>query len=457
MASITSLGSGSGLTNLEDMLDQLQKAEETRLTQITARQTSVKTRISAYSKLQSAVEAVQKAAATLGQSDTLNAVKSSVSGEGLTVKTAAGAVAGNYKIGITSLATAQTLKSNLVEDRKEPMGSGGSIQITLANDETTTIELGSDTSLDGVAKAINSNDDAGVRATIITDGDGNSYLMLTSKNTGTQSAVKSITSDNTAVQAVVGYEAGSTSSMTELEPAENAAVTINGVVVESQSNTIDKAIDGVTLELTATTEPDETISVSITSDPSVLTKAVKAFVDAYNSLQSTIADLTAFDVSSESQSALTGDGTTRNIQSTIAAALRVVGGEGTLRTLSQLGITSNPTSGKLELDETKLDKALADNPADVARLFGGAGGLAEKMKTATDGILGSNGSIKTRTEGLQETVESLQDQYDRTKVSIQATMDNYRAQFTRLDALVAQMNSLSSYLTQQFEAMSKQS
>src|SRR5690606_38247659 len=192
-----------------------------------------------------------------------------------------------------------------------------------------------------------------------------------------------------------------TSSMTELEPAENAAVTINGVVVESQSNTIDKAIDGVTLELTATTEPDETISVSITSDPSVLTKAVKTFVDAYNSLQSTIADLTAFDVSSESQSALTGDGTTRNIQSTIAAALRVVGGEGTLRTLSQLGITSNPTSGKLELDETKLDKALADNPADVARLFGGAGGLAEKMKTATDGILGSNGSIKTRTEGLQ--------------------------------------------------------
>src|SRR5690606_10317752 len=184
---------------------------------------------------------------------------------------------------------------------------------------------------------------------------------------------------------------------------------------------------------------------------------VKAFVDAYNSLQSTIADLTAFDVSSESQSALTGDGTTRNIQSTIAAALRVVGGEGTLRTLSQLGITSNPTSGKLELDETKLDKALAGNPADVARLFGGAGGLAEKMKTATDGILGSNGSIKTRTEGLQETVESLQDQYDRTKVSIQATMDNYRAQFTRLDALVAQMNSLSSYLTQQFEAMSKQS
>jgi len=457
MASITSLGSGSGLTNLEDMLDQLQKAEETRLTQITARQSSFKTRISAYSKIQSAVEAVQKAAAALGDSDTLNAVKSSVSGEGLTVKTEAGAAAGNYKIEITSLAASQTLKSGAVEDRKAAMGAGGSIEITLANGETTTIDLGSDSSLDGVAKAINSNDEADVRATIITDGNGDSYLMLSSKDTGEQAAVKSITSDNTAVQDVIGYQAGSASPMSEQQAARNAQITINGIAVESQSNTIDEAIDGVTLELAAATEPGETIDVSVTSDSSVLSKAVKTFVDAYNSLQSTIADLTAFDVSTESQSALTGDSTTRSIQSGMAAALRVVGGEGTLRTLGQLGITTNPTTGKLELDQAKLDKALDENPADVARLFGGAGGLAEKMQAAADGILGSSGSIKTRTDGLQDTVDSLQDQYDRTKVSIQATMDNYRAQFTRLDALVTQMNGISNYLTQQFNAMSKQS
>src|SRR3546814_18813702 len=82
------------------MLYQLQDAEETRLTQITARQSSFKTRISAYSKIQGVVEAVQKAAAALGDSATLGAVKSSVSGEGLTVKTESGAVAGNYQLGI---------------------------------------------------------------------------------------------------------------------------------------------------------------------------------------------------------------------------------------------------------------------------------------------------------------------------------------------------------------------
>ncbi|HYG42050.1 MAG TPA: flagellar filament capping protein FliD [Bordetella sp.] len=457
MASITSLGSGSGLTNLEDMLDQLQKAEETRLTQITTRQSSFKTRISAYSKIQSAVEAVQKAAAALGDSATLGAVKSSVSGDGLTVKTAAGAVAGNYKIEIAELATAQTLKSGAVAKRTEQMGDGGSIEITLDNDETVSIDLGSDTSLNGVAKAINSNDKAGVRATIITDGNGESYLMLTSKATGEDAAVRSITSDNSAVQDVVGYQAGSASPMSEQQAAKNARITINGIAVESQSNTISDAIDGITLDLAATTESGKSINVSVTSDPSVLSKAVKSFVDAYNSLQSTIGDLTAFDVSSESQSALTGDSTTRNIQSAMAAALRVAGSEGAVRTLSQIGMTTNPTTGKLELDQAKLDKVLADNPADVSRLFGGTGGLAEKIKTATGGILGAEGSIQARTDGLADSVESLQDQYDRTKVSITATMDNYRAQFTRLDALVAQMNGISSYLTQQFDAMSKQS
>src|SRR5690606_16473985 len=111
MASITSLGVGSGLTNLEDMLTKLQEAEEVRLKQITARQSSYQTRISAYSKLQGMVEAVQKAAAALGDPATFGAVASKVSGDALTVKTEAGAVPGDYKIAVAELASAQTLKS----------------------------------------------------------------------------------------------------------------------------------------------------------------------------------------------------------------------------------------------------------------------------------------------------------------------------------------------------------
>ncbi|OZI22368.1 flagellar hook protein FliD [Bordetella genomosp. 7] len=454
MASITSLGVGSGLTNLEDLLKNLRTSEELRLNRITSQQNSYKSRISAFSKIQGGVEAVQKAAAALADPATLGAVKHTVSGDGLTVKTAAGAVAGDYKIAISQLAVAQTLKSGAVESRTTQLGSGGAIEIALQNGESAKVELGTDTSLNGIAKAINGSDDVGVRATIITDGNGESYLMLTSKATGEKAAVQSITSDNTAVQGVVGYQAGAASPMSEQQEAKNALITINGIAVESQSNTIADAIDGVTLELADTTEPGEFVTVSVTSDPAALSKAVKGFVDAYNGLQATIGSLTAFDVEEQTQSALTGDSTTRAIQSSLAAALRVATSEGALRTLTQLGVTTNPTSGNLQLDQAKLDEALAANPGDVARVLSGTGGLAEKFKAATDGILGANGSIKTRSEGLQKTVDTLQSQYDSTKESIEATMSIYRAQFTRLDALVTQMNSMSTYLTQQFAALS---
>lgn len=451
MANITSLGSGSGLA-LEDMLQKLQTAEEKKLTLITNRQSSVNAQISAYSKIQNAIEAVQKAALALGEPATLGAVKSTVSSDALTVKTEAGAVAGDYKVDVSQLAQAQVLKSGPVSNRTAQMGSGGEMTLTLAGGTINTVQLGDDTSLDGVAKAINASDETDVRATIVTDNNGDSYLLLTSKTTGTQAAVKSITSDNAVVNDVVAFDtAGGTSNLTEEQKATNALLTINDISVESQTNIVTGAIDGVTLTLTGTTAA----SISISSDPSVTSKAVQSFVDAYNTLQSTFTSLTAFDVSAKTQSVLTGDGTTRNIQSTLAAALRVVSGEGSLQTLSQLGVTSDPKTGQLKLDQTKLDKALADNPADVARVFGGTGGLAKKMDMAAKGFMSDQGAIKTRTDGLAETVESLQDQYDRSKRQIDATMDLYRAQFSKLDVLVAQMQNTSNYLTQQFAALAK--
>lgn len=61
MASITNLGSVSGLP-LEETLKKLQDAEDKKLSIYDTRTASYKTRIDAYSKLQSALEAVQKAA-----------------------------------------------------------------------------------------------------------------------------------------------------------------------------------------------------------------------------------------------------------------------------------------------------------------------------------------------------------------------------------------------------------
>ena len=79
MASITNLGSVSGLP-LEKILTDLAAANDKALQRYDTRATSYQARINAYSQLQSALEAVQKSAATLGKPETMAAMTGSVTG-----------------------------------------------------------------------------------------------------------------------------------------------------------------------------------------------------------------------------------------------------------------------------------------------------------------------------------------------------------------------------------------
>jgi len=461
MASISSLGSGSNLP-LQDTLDSLRENAELALKPLQERQSSYKSQISAYGMLQQAVSALQKAAAALGKADTLNPVKATSSDDKIaTVSSKTGALPGQYTVTVEQLATTERLRSGEPTSRTEQHSTGGTIEIKVG-DKTQTIELGDDTSLNGIVKAINGDDDALVHATLINNGtDDGSYLMLTSKTEGEDGAIASITvTDNDDVAAILSYEAGGDdNALTVQQEAKNAKLTVNDVEVTSSSNTVTDILDGVTLNLVKTTDTDagESITITVASDTDATEKSIRDFVTAYNSLQSTISNLTAFDVGSETQSALTGDSTTRSIQQSIASALRVNTSEGVLRSLGELGITTDINSsikGQLTIDGDKLKQALKDNPADVTRLFAGPGGLAERMKTAIDPMLGANGSIKHRTDGLQDSIDSLDDQLESRKTAIDAQIEVYRQQFVQLDVLVSQMNSMSSYLTQQFASLS---
>lgn len=459
MATITNLGSNSGLP-LEDILSKLEAAEEKKLQQYTVRQTSFETRVTAYGQLKSAVEAVQKAAAALGKPETLGAVKGSVTGgDALTATVAAeGAVAGQYTINVKNVATSQTLQSGAVADRKASNGATGSFEIELADGTKKTVDLKDDTSLNGIVKAVNADDSLGVRATVITDGDGKSYLMMTAKSTGVQASVKSITvTGDQSLKDVLNYnaDAADTSAKMTATAAVDAEIDINGITVKSGTNNISTAIDGVTLNLSSKTEAGKPITLKLESDPSVASKAIQSFVTAYNTLQTTIKNLTAFDAAAATNQPLTGDGTTRAIQSSLASALQFVTGEGTLRSLADLGITTNPQTRQLTLDQTKLDKALSTNGADVSRMLTGENGLAANFEKATKDILSDTGSIKTKTDGLAKSIANVKDQYTRAKAAGEASLELMRAQFVQLDKFVAQQSVTANYLTQQFAAMNK--
>ena len=71
-------------------------------------------------------------------------------------------------------------------------------------------------------------------------------------------------------------------------------------------------------------------------------------------------------------------------------------------------------------------------------------------------MLSSDGALTKGTEGLKERNKGLDERYTRMESSINATIERYRKQFAQLDSLIANMNSTSSYITQQFDALNAQ-
>jgi flagellar hook-associated protein 2 len=129
----------------------------------------------------------------------------------------------------------------------------------------------------------------------------------------------------------------------------------------------------------------------VTRDTGSVSTAINNFVKAYNTLNSTITSLTAYNADTKAAGALQGDATARGIQSQLRAALgkAVQGLGGGLTTLSQVGIAFQK-DGSLAVDSGKLSKAMTEKYDDIAGLFAAVG-------KATDGMISvSSNSTKTQ-------------------------------------------------------------
>lgn len=463
MASISSLGIGSGL-QLGDILDSLQASEKASLTPISTQQSSYTAKLSAYGTLKSALTTFQTANTTLNNADLFSSTKTTSSSSAFSATTTAGAVAGKYTVSVSQLATAQTLTSAVQTSNTTALATADStITIQQGGDKkpVTVSVSAANSSLTGIRDAINKSD-SGVTASIIKTGDGSYRLSMTSDDTGEDNAMTlSVTGDST-LQSMLSYDGTSASNMTESVAAKNAMLTVNNVAIENSSNTISDALEGITLNLNDVTTGNQ--SLSITKDTTKASSAVSAWVDAYNKLQDSFSSLTKYtavdagtDAQDSSNGALLGDSTLRTIQTQLKSMLTNAQSSSTYKSLAQVGVTTDPTSGKLELDDDKLSTALSSDPDGVKAMIIGDGkttGIATTIGTNINGWLSSTGILQAATDGVSKTLNNLTTQYNATSTRIDATIARYKTQFTNLDVMISKLNNTSSYLTSQFETSS---
>lgn len=76
-------------------------------------------------------------------------------------------------------------------------------------------------------------------------------------------------------------------------------------------------------------------------------------------------------------------------------------------------------------------------------------GYAFQLNQLVEGYLGSSGLISGRTDGLNRSIKDIGNQADIVNARLADIEARYRKQFTALDVTIGQMNSTSSYMTQQ--------
>lgn len=464
MATISSPGIASGL-DIQSIVSQLVALEKAPLTQLKTQATSLQTKLSTMGTIKSQVSALGDAAAKLSKAsgwDPVKATSSNPSAVGVTVK--AGAPATSITMEVQNLAKAQSTASAAVTTGTA-MGtgsmtielgqwSGSSFTAGSGTPVTIDIEAGDD-SLSEIAAKINESD-AGVSATVLRDASGE-RLLVRSKATGEENAFRITVADDdgddtdAAGLSRLAFGVGNANGMSRSQSAENAQATINGVPITSASNTLSGTLTGMTIQLSQeTTAP---VNIDVTNDTEAIRSNVKAFVDAYNTLNTTLTSALRYDEATKTAGALQGDATTVGLQNALRGMMRSVSASTPYSRLSDVGIELK-SGGKLEIDATKMDAAL-DNLDDLKALFTStsndatATGFGWKIKNFAEGLIDADGTVSNKTDALKASIK--RNSLDQDRVNEKAARSEKRllAQYNAMDAAVGSLNGLSAFVSQQ--------
>lgn len=445
MASIVSAGIGSGL-DVNGLVTQLISAERAPAdNRLNGDQSTTKTQISAFGALSSVLSGLQTALDAFKTSGADPSRTATVAaGAGFTASASTTAVLGSYAVRVEKLATAQKLQSAAVASSTQVGYGTLSIQVGSNAAANVTVAQGKGTLAD-IRDAINAaTGSQGVSASLV-HGDAGDVLVLNSSRSGASGALSITSSGGDGGLSVLATTGG---TLTEVAPAGDAEVWVDGVKRTSASNHLTDLLDGITLDLTKA-QSGVDFKLSVSGDPTTLHARVDAFVKAYNTAVTTLRSQSAAGDKDNAGGPLSGDATPR----AIIQALR--GAMGTdYADMSALGLKT-AVDGTLTLDGGKLDATLASDPGAVRRAFGDGAAYSTSLRATLTAYVGDAGLIAGRTKSLNDHLKNIDDQ--RTELNRRMTQmeTDYRRQFTALDSMMAQMQSTSSFLTQQLSSLSR--
>lgn len=281
----------------------------------------------------------------------------------VTASATSGASAGTHMLEITQIAQAHTVAS----DRSGAANADTYLNLTgtfRINGKDVTVTTSD--SLNSIKKKIN-DAQAGVTASVV-----DNRLVIRNNEMGAGKLITFSDDPGTQVLSQLGILTAEGAIKNTVAAAQNAIFSVDGLVIERDTNSVSDVIDGVTLNLKDQTT--EKVQITITDDTQKTVNAIKAFVDQYNSVMSFIAEKRSYDATTKKTGVLFGDSSLIQLENSLRQLISAsVGGlDPGFRNLAAIGINTSGKAATLTVNEAKLIEKLKEDPDKVAALFGAA-------------------------------------------------------------------------------------
>lgn len=255
------------------------------------------------------------------------------------------------------------------------------------------------------------------------------------------------------VDTTVGTDAG------RIQRAQNSQISVNGLSVSSASNQLNGVVPGLMLGLMATTSAPVVLSVG--RDTSVAKAAINNLVEAYNTFEGVIKNVTSSGSESEDAGALKTDASVRAIRAQVRSFLTSESSTAgaTKKNMTDIGITLQ-RDGTFKIDQEKLGTSLISDYLDITKMFSANTDDQTSFGTTSRGIAGdlvnqiatylaSDGIVRLRETSYSNTKTGLSSEQIALDKKMEAVEARYTKQFSTMSKIMDEMKSTQDYLESQ--------
>ena len=367
------------------------------------------------------------------------------------------------------------------------------------------IEFTADMTVDQLLNEINSNSEAGVKASYIS---ATNQFVLVASETGKRGEID-LTGDSGFAEALFGIN-GSKDGFSK--DGQNAVVRVsygNGVETEMESLTNTLDLGGMKVTVSGkfgynesgvySGDKSQAVTFDAKADAEGVTEAVKTFIEEYNALVKEIntqvttkpnrsigpltdeqkAEMDETSIKNWETKAKTGllfnDGVMRDLSMDMQSIItKLLGSNAKYEDLEAMGITISDDykdGGTIKFDERKFKQAMETDPDKVSDIFTGGGEVKKGLMTILDETFtpyatkyaSKNGNSYGRlieeagsekipmsltNNQIYKQLKEMEENLDKLQLRLKSEQDRYITQFASMEKLISQMNSQSSFLSQ---------